>query len=75
MKFLLDTNAVIALLEGNQMFANRLRTYQPSDFGIAFDRTSRVVLRARYKSKRVAANSFGIHSVSTPCNSRSSPII
>ena len=34
MKFILDTNAVIALLEGNQMFANRLRTYQPSDFGM-----------------------------------------
>ena len=30
----LDTNAVIALFEGNQMFVKRLRTYQPSDFSM-----------------------------------------
>ena len=34
MKFLLDSNAVIALLKGQAAFMARLRQYQPNDFGI-----------------------------------------
>lgn len=34
MKFLLDNNAVIALLRGHAGFLNRLRQHQPQDFGI-----------------------------------------
>jgi tRNA(fMet)-specific endonuclease VapC len=34
MKFLLDSNAVIALFKGNPDFLNRLRQYQPQDFGL-----------------------------------------
>lgn len=34
MKFLLDSNAVIALLKGHAGFLARLRQYQPADFGI-----------------------------------------
>jgi Predicted nucleic acid-binding protein, contains PIN domain len=33
-KFLLDSNAVIALLKGHAGFLTRLRQYQPADFGI-----------------------------------------
>jgi tRNA(fMet)-specific endonuclease VapC len=33
-KFLLDSNAVIALLKGHAGFLARLRQYQPADFGI-----------------------------------------
>ena len=62
MKFLLDTNAVIALLEGNQMFANRLRAYQPSDFGMPSIVHHELCLGA-YKSKRVAANLQNVHSL------------
>jgi tRNA(fMet)-specific endonuclease VapC len=35
MKFLLDTNAVIALLKGHPPFAARLRQHHPQDFGIS----------------------------------------
>ena len=35
MKFLLDSNAVIALLKGHPGFLARLREYQPDDFGIS----------------------------------------
>ena len=35
MRFLLDSNAVIALLKGQAGFLNRLRQYQPQDFGIS----------------------------------------
>ena len=34
MRFLLDTNAVIALLQGNPVFLAGLSEYTPSDFGI-----------------------------------------
>ena len=35
MKFLLDSNAVIALMKGHSGFLTRLRQYQPRDFGIS----------------------------------------
>lgn len=34
MKFLLDSNAVIALMKGNSGFLGQLRQHQPQDFGI-----------------------------------------
>jgi tRNA(fMet)-specific endonuclease VapC len=54
-RFLLDTNAVIALLKGHEGFLARLRRYEPGDFGL-----SSVVLHelyyGAYKSVRVAQN-------------------
>jgi tRNA(fMet)-specific endonuclease VapC len=61
-RFLLDTNAVIALLEGNRPFINRLRTYQPSDFGMPSIVHHELCFGA-YKSKRVAANLQNVHSL------------
>jgi tRNA(fMet)-specific endonuclease VapC len=34
-KFLLDSNAVIALMKGHSGFLTRLRRHQPRDFGIS----------------------------------------
>ncbi|MFK7966562.1 MAG: type II toxin-antitoxin system VapC family toxin [Burkholderiaceae bacterium] len=34
MKYLLDTNAVIALMKGNEVFCSRLRQHLPADFGL-----------------------------------------
>ena len=34
MKFLLDSNAIIALLKGHPAFLARLRQHQPQDFGV-----------------------------------------
>ena len=34
MKFLLDTNAVIALMKGNDRFLAHLRSHEPEDFGV-----------------------------------------
>lgn len=55
MKFLLDTNAVIALLAGNRSFVERLRAYHPSDFGIPAIVHHELCFGA-YKSRRVAAS-------------------
>ena len=55
MKFLLDTNAVIALLEDNRSFVAHIRTYLPSDFGISAIVHHELCFGA-YKSRRVAAN-------------------
>ena len=35
MKFLLDTNSVIAILKGHAGFLQRMRRYQPKDFGVS----------------------------------------
>ena len=55
MKFLLDTNAVIALLKGDPGFMARLKEYRPEDFGL-----SAIVIHelfyGAFKSQRVAAN-------------------
>ena len=55
MRFLLDTNAVIALLEDNRSFVARIRNYLPSDFGISAIVHHELCFGA-YKSRRVAAN-------------------
>lgn len=55
MKFLLDTNAVIALLNQNQAFISQLKQHKPADFGL-----SAIVLFELYygaeKSQRKAEN-------------------
>lgn len=55
MKFLLDINAVIALLKGDQSFIRRMKEHRPEDFGL-----SAIVLHelfyGAFKSQRVAAN-------------------
>lgn len=35
MRFLLDTNAVVALLRGDPVFLSRLRAHPPGDFGLS----------------------------------------
>ena len=35
MRFLLDSNAIIAVLKGQSAFVKRLRRYRPDDFGIS----------------------------------------
>jgi tRNA(fMet)-specific endonuclease VapC len=54
-KFLLDTNAVIALFKGGEVFASRLRQHQPEDFGL-----SAIVMHELFygasKSRRAAEN-------------------
>ncbi len=35
MKYLLDTNTIIALFKGNKLFVDRLRSHHVRDFGIS----------------------------------------
>ena len=62
MRFLLDTNAVISLLEDNRSFIARVRDYLPSDFGISAIVHHELCFGA-YKSKRVAANLQNVHAL------------
>jgi len=55
MKFLLDTNAVIAILKGEQAMLARLRRHQPVDFGIPAIVAHELNYGA-YQSQRAAAN-------------------
>lgn len=55
MKYLLDTNAVIAMLKGEPSMLARLRTYLPSDFGLPSIVTHELFYGA-YRSQRTAAN-------------------
>ena len=51
MRFLLDTNAVIALLRRDQDFENRLRRHKPADFGLSAIVAHELCFGA-YKSQR-----------------------
>ena len=55
MRFLLDTNAVIELLQGNRRFRRRLESWRPADVGV-----SAIVLHelcfGAYKSTRTEEN-------------------
>ena len=62
MKFLLDTNAVIALLAGNRSFVERLRAHRPSDFGIPAIVHHELCFGA-YKSMRVEANLHNVRAL------------
>ena len=55
MKFLLDTNAVIALLKGHPGFLGRLRQHLPRDFGIPAI-VAHELFYGAYKGQRVAEN-------------------
>ena len=55
MKFLLDANALIALLKGHEGFLKRLRQYLPQDFGIPAIVVHELYFGA-YKGQRTAEN-------------------
>lgn len=55
MKFLLDTNAVIALLKGDPDFMVRLKEHRPEDFGLSAIVFHELFYGA-FKSQRVTAN-------------------
>lgn len=55
MKFLLDTNVVIALLKGYPACLDRLRRYQPGDFGLPAIVAHELFFGA-YRSRRTADN-------------------
>ncbi len=55
MKFLLDSNAVIALMKGNPGFLAQLRQHQPQDFGLPAIVVHELFCGA-YKGVRIAQN-------------------
>ena len=55
MKFLLDTNAVIALLKGNPAFHGRLRQHDPQDLGLSVVVAYELYFGA-FRSRRQEAN-------------------
>ena len=55
MKFLLDSNAVIALMKGHSGFLTRLRQHQPRDFGISAI-VGHELFYGAYKGQRTAEN-------------------
>lgn len=55
MRFLLDTNAVIGVLKGNEGFIAKLKQYQPADFGMSSIVSHELAFGA-YNSQRVEQN-------------------
>lgn len=55
MKYLFDTNAVIALLKGQAGFLGRLRQHQPQDFGLPAIVVHELFYGA-FRSRRTAEN-------------------
>lgn len=55
MRFLLDTNAVIATLKGHEGFLARLSAHLPGDFGVSAI-VAHELFYGAYKSRRVAEN-------------------
>ena len=55
MRFLLDTNSVIAILKGRAGFLKRMRQYQPRDFAISTIVAHELYYGA-YKGQRTAHN-------------------
>ena len=55
MKFLLDSNAVIALMKGHSGFLTRLRQHQPRDFGISAI-VAHELFYGAYRGQRTAEN-------------------
>jgi tRNA(fMet)-specific endonuclease VapC len=54
-RFLFDTNAVIALLNGNPAFNDRVRSHRPGDFGLSAIVAHELYFGA-YRSKRQTEN-------------------
>ena len=65
MRFLLDTNAIIALSKKDARFLSRIRDYAPSDFGLPAIVQYELYFGA-YKSSRVAANIATIETLPFP---------
>lgn len=65
MKFLLDTNAIIALLNGNERLHSRLRRHQPQDFAISAI-VAHELFYGAYKSQRAVRNLGLIESLQFP---------
>ncbi|CAG2161290.1 type II toxin-antitoxin system VapC family toxin [Cupriavidus numazuensis] len=55
MKYLLDANAVIAMLKGEPTMLERLRAHLPTDFGLP-SIVAHELYYGAYKSQRAAAN-------------------
>lgn len=55
MKYLLDTNTIIALFKGNKLFVDRLRSHHVRDFGIS-SIVVHELLYGAYKSQRQSEN-------------------
>lgn len=55
MKYLLDSNAVIAVLKGNPAFLTRMRRHHPRDFGIPAI-VAHELFYGAYKGQRTAEN-------------------
>ncbi len=62
MRFLLDTNALIELLRGNQKFIDRLGDHRTADFGVSAVSHHELCFGA-YKSKRVEENLRMVHAL------------
>jgi len=54
-KFLLDANAVIALLKSHDIFLSRLRRHKPADFGIP-SIVAHELFYGAFRSQRIDAN-------------------
>lgn len=65
MKFLLDTNAIIALLKGNERLHSRLRRHQPKDFAISAI-VAHELFYGAYKSQRAVQNVGLVESLQFP---------
>lgn len=55
MKFLLDSNAIIAMLRGHPGFLTRLRQHQPQDFGVPAI-VAHELFYGAYKGERAVEN-------------------
>ncbi|QYY34012.1 type II toxin-antitoxin system VapC family toxin (plasmid) [Cupriavidus pinatubonensis] len=55
MKYLLDANAVIAMLKGERIMLERLRAHLPTDFGLP-SIVAHELYYGAYKSQRAVAN-------------------
>ena len=55
MRFLLDTNAIIGVLKGNEGLIAKLKQYQPADFGMSSIVSHELAFGA-YNSQRVKQN-------------------
>ena len=55
MRFLLDTNAIIGVLKGNEGLIAKLKQYQPADFGMSSIVSHELAFGA-YNSQRIEQN-------------------
>ncbi|ASG23078.1 type II toxin-antitoxin system VapC family toxin [Nitrospirillum viridazoti] len=65
MKFLLDTNAVIAVMKGDPVFLDRMRQHRPEDFGLPTIVAHELYFGAA-KSQRAAENLARVEALRFP---------